>query len=99
LGFGLGMLKRDPQRVGWRKLYILLEYLLHSLVLTRPSLSSEALMIGSILLLSDTEMIRIFAGAASALPLRFPLPFPSLSLSRIIPRLALFLPYELRTRD
>lgn len=38
-------------------------------------------MIGSILLLSDTEMIRIFAGAASALSLRFRLPFPSLSLS------------------
>jgi hypothetical protein len=37
-------------------------------------------MIGSILLLSDTEMIRIFAGAASALPLRFPLPVPSRSL-------------------
>lgn len=34
-------------------------------------LTSKTLMIGSILLLSDTEMIRIFAGAASTLPVWF----------------------------
>jgi len=69
LGFWLDMLKRDL-RLGVRRLCLRLGYLLLNLVCLVVPLSQGSgrylmLMAGSILLLSDTEMIRIFAGAAS----------------------------------
>jgi len=63
---------------------------------SRCSLVRVVLMKGSILLLSDTEMIRIFAGAASAFIFRLPLPCKYRLYS--VPPLA-YLLYERRSGD